>query len=233
MFPSDLDIRLGDGIAGMRKVTDVDLILTDIPSGKTQNQWDKLPDLSQFFEVAWSTLKPSGALIVFVSHLDVAAKLAVFPHFRYDLVWRKTIATGFFTAKNRPLKGHEHVLVFYRQQPTYNVQMRQGFEPIHAATRRSHGSNYGKVTKVTKSRAGATDRYPDSVLDFNSVGTTAKERRHPQQKPVDLLEWFVLSFTNPGDLVVDPFAGSGSTGEAAVKHNRRFVGWEIRSGSPS
>jgi hypothetical protein len=222
-------MQIGDGISGMAKLADVDMILTDIPSGKTRPGWDVLPDLNEFFDAAWSALKPSGVLAIIVSHLDVAAKLVVFPHYRFDLVWEKSIATGFLMAKSRPLKSHEHVLIFYRELPKYNVQMESGHTPIHAATKKSHGENYGEMTKQTKSRAGSTDRFPRSVLKFASVGTTAQNRAHPQQKPTDLLAWLIKSYSDEGDLIVDPFAGSGSCGVAAAGCGRSFIGWEIRA----
>ena len=53
--------------------------------------------------------------------------------------------------------------------------------------------------------------------------------KHPTQKPVELLERIVLPSTNPGDLILDPFMGSGTTGVAALKHRRRFVGIEMES----
>ena len=104
--------------------------------------------------------------------------------------------------------------------------MRQGLSPVHAnAGRTSTGENYGPAGGG-KSRVGATDRHPWSVLQFASVGTTDPKRRHPQQKPVELLRWCVRSYSRPGDLVVDPYAGSGSTGEACEAEGRLFRGWD-------
>ena len=90
------------------------------------------------------------------------------------------------------------------------------------------GENYGaQGNAVVRARAGCTMRYPTSVLAMPSVGTTCRHRRHSQQKHPDLLQWLVRTYSNEGELVVDPFAGSGSTGEAALAEGRRFVGWEL------
>jgi site-specific DNA-methyltransferase (adenine-specific) len=108
--------------------------------------------------------------------------------------------------------------------------MTQGHPPVHAATRKAGArpkNNYGQDVTDTTSRAGATDRYPGSVVVAASVGATAKGRVHPQQKPELLLQSLIRTYTNPGELVADPFAGSGSTVNVAVTEGRRGVGWDL------
>jgi site-specific DNA-methyltransferase (adenine-specific) len=146
--------------------------------------------------------------------------------FRYDLVWSKSVATGFLNARHRPLRAHELILVFARSRTVYHPQMVRGASPIHAARRKGCGENYNEA-RSAPSRAGATDRFPTSVLEFGCVGTSDRRRRHPQQKPEGLLRWLVRTYSNPRDLVVDPTAGSGSTGDAAEAEGRRFLGWDI------
>lgn len=222
-------LLLGDGIEGLREAADAGaaLVLTDIPAGITRAEFDVLPDLPEFFAAAWATLRPNGVIAVLVANMRVATTVAAHAHFRYDLIWEKSIATGFLNSKKQPLRAHEHILVFYRKPPHYAPQMRAGFEPVHAATRSNgHGANYGAQTKVTHARTGATDRYPTSVLHHGCVGTSAPERIHPQQKPVDLMRWLILTYTEASDVVLDPYAGSASTGVAAQQEHRRFAGWE-------
>lgn len=223
-------MNLGDGITGMLALNpgSVSLVLSDLPSGETRAEFDVQPDLEQLWRAVWHCLKPSGVAVMMASSLRFAADLraSAEPCFRHDLVWHKSVATGFLNAKRAPLRAHEFVLVFARQRHTYNVHMRGGATPIHACRRLNHSENYGAHVEVTSSRAGATDRYPTSVLDFASVGTSSKERVHPQQKPVALLRWLIETYSNPGDLVVDPYAGSGSTGVASQQCGRLFLGWE-------
>lgn len=221
-------MRTGCGIKGMTKLPRAScaLVLTDPPSGETRAVFDKKISLTDFWDAAWHVSK---LVVIMASSIRFAREVidSQDVYFKYELVWSKSVATGFLNAKKRPLRAHEYILIFAKGPHTYNPQMVEGATPIHAARRRSHGENYGPMTKSTESRAGATDRYPTSVLEFGSVGTSAKERIHPQQKPVPLLRWLIRTFSNPGDRVVDPFAGSGSTIEAAHLERRRAIGFEL------
>jgi hypothetical protein len=244
-------VELGCGIAGMGALQpgSVDLLLSDLPSGETQVAFDVRPDLGAFWEASWRALAPAGVAVVFASSLRFASELqASSKHFRYDIVWHKTLATGHLNARRRPLRAHEFILVFFRDTASvYNAQMSHGHGPIHQAHPTSHSANYGKFTRATDSRAGATDsragatdsragatdsragatdRYPVSVLRFSCVGTSSKHRTHPQQKPEPLLQWLTRTYSNPGALIVDPFAGSGSGGRAAAAEGRRWLGWD-------
>lgn len=224
-------VLLGDGIAELARLEpgSVDLLLSDLPSGATRHAYDKRPDLSAFWEATWSALRADGAAVLMASSMVFAnALVASQPtRFRYDMIWHKSLATGFLNARKRPLRAHEFILVFSRAEPPYIPQMLTGATPIHDARRASHGANYGAMSKATRTRLGAVDRYPVSVLPFASVGTSSRERVHPQQKPVDLLRYLLRTYSRQGGLVVDPFAGSGSTGEACAIEGRRFRGWDL------
>jgi DNA modification methylase len=223
-------VMLSDGVIGLRSIDagSAALVLSDLPSGATRAAFDTPPDLLDLWSEVWRVLRPDGVVLLMASSFRFAADLlsSQAQHFRYDLVWSKSLATGHLNASRCPLRAHEFILVFSRQSGTFNPQMLQGASPIHAARRAHNGENYGK-SKNTDSRAGATDRFPTSVLEFASVGTSSKDRVHPQQKPVPLLRWLVRSYSSPGDLVVDPYAGSGSTGVAAIAEGRRFQGFDL------
>jgi hypothetical protein len=227
-------VRLGDGVSGLLSLApgSASLVLSDLPSGETRAPFDRAPDLSALWPAIWRALGPGGTAALMASNLRFAARLlASQPDaFRYDLVWHKSLGGGFLNAKRRPLRAHEYVLVFWRgDQAHYSPQMRGGHKPINAtpAGRWDSGANYGATgTGAGRSRAGATDRYPCSVLQIRSLGTVHPHRRHPQQKPVDLMRWLVRTYSAPGDLVVDPYAGSGSAGEACRLEERAFAGWD-------
>jgi DNA modification methylase len=223
-------VMLLDGVVGLRSLAagSVALVLSDLPSGATQAEFDTPPDLPNLWPAIWRALRPDGVALLMASSFRFAADLlsSQKQHFRYDLVWSKSLATGHLNASRCPLRAHEFVLVFSRKPSTFNPQMLQGASPIHAARRAHNGENYGK-SRNTRSRAGATDRFPTSVLEFASVGTSSKERVHPQQKPVPFLQWLTRSYSNPGDLVVDPYAGSGSAGIASIAEGRRFRGFDL------
>lgn len=222
-------VALGDGIEGLGSVSGAALVLTDLPSGETQAQFDRAPNLLAFWKAAWGALRDDGAIVAMASNIRFASMLVASQPktFRYDLIWHKSLRTGFLNARRKPLRAHEFILVFCRSAPPYTVQLESGHPPIHNfGPGRSLGENYGANGVLKRNRGGATDRFPSSVLKFPSVGTSDRRRSHPQQKPVDLLRWLIRSYSKPGDLVLDPFAGSGSTGEAAHEEGRRFLGWD-------
>lgn len=222
---------LGDGLTGLESLEPgaVSLVLSDLPSGETAAKFDVPPDFDRFWPAVWRALKPNGCAVLFASSIRFAATvIASQPKaFRYDLVWEKSLATGHLNAATRPLRAHEFILVFARGNTTFHPQYVETGVPIsatgHAMALRSE--NYGSVMHRAMSRAGATDRHPRSVLHFGSVPTNGS-RVHPQQKPNDLLCNLVCQYSKPGELVVDPFAGSGSTLEAARSKGRLAMGWD-------
>lgn len=229
-------ITIGDGLEGMDRLTpgSVSLVLTDLPSGETRAPFDQKVDTAKFFAVCRRALKPNGTLIVMASSFRFAAEL--YDHgrdwFRYDLVWNKSIAVGFLNAGVAPIRDHEFILVFCRGAAPYNVQMIETGIPIrkNSTKGRSHGANYGKLTGVSGlSRAGATDRFMRSVLQNKSVGAKNPIRVHPQQKPDDLFRLLVRAYSGPGDLVVDPCCGSGTTDRSAEAEGRRSLCWDLRT----
>ena len=224
-------IELRDAVEGLRSLlpNSATLLFADLPSGATKAEFDKAPDLDSLWPAIWDVLRPAGTVVFMCSSIRFTTCVldSQEQHFRHDLIWSKSLATGHLNAARSPLRAHEFILVFCRVgTSTYNPQMLQGASPIHAARRRAHGENYNPMTTATESRAGATDRFPTSVLEFSSVGTSSKERVHPQQKPLPLLRWIVRTYTAPGDLVVDPYAGSGSMGQAALLEGRLFRGFD-------
>ena len=225
-------VELRDGVEGLLTLNSnsIDLVLSDLPSGSTQAPFDRVPDLRRFWPAVWNCLKPNGIVVLMASSLRFASTLLASQEarFRYDLIWSKSLATGHLNAQLAPLRSHENILVFSRARGCYYPQMTEGASPIHACRKKAgaEGENYGKTTTVTHSRAGKTDRYPVSVLEFASVGTSSKDRVHPQQKPVSLLRWLIRSYSTPGDWIVDPYAGSGSTGIAAREESRNFIGFD-------
>jgi DNA modification methylase len=146
--------------------------------------------------------------------------------FRYDMVWRKNKSTGFLNAKKRPLRIHESVLVFWEQEPRYEPQMTDGHEPGHAVNQRLSRTQVYGATPKKRTWGGSTKRYPVSVLDIPIVNNDSPDRIHPNQKPELLVEWFLLTYTRPGDVVLDPTFGSGSTLRAASRLGRSYVGFE-------
>lgn len=205
----------------------VDFVFADLPYGKTRNTWDKLVPIESLWKALRIACKP-GAAKVFTASQPFSSLLVAsnFEEFRHEMIWKKNKSSSFLNAKKMPLLAHENLLVFYREYPFYEVQKTGGHPPMHAATKKPTTSTcYGEHGPMPN-EAGTTLRYPTSVLEIPVVNNDDPERIHSNQKPVDLVEWFLRSYTRPGDLVLDPTAGSGTTLVAAKRLGRRYVGFE-------
>jgi site-specific DNA-methyltransferase (adenine-specific) len=204
----------------------IDMILCDLPYGTTQNKWDSIIPLDKLWEQYCRVIKDNGAIVLFAqTPFDKVLGCSNLKMLKYEWIWEKTSATGHLNAKKMPMKAHENILVFYKKLPTYNPQKTTGHTPVHSYTKhQDDGSNYGK-TLIGISGGGSTERYPRSVQVFKT--DKQKEALHPTQKPVDLLEYLIKTYTNEGETVLDNTMGSGSTGVAAVRTNRNFVGIEL------
>ena len=142
---------------------------------------------------------------------------------RYEWIWDKKLGAGYLNAKKMPIKRHENILVFYKKLPTYHPQMSKG-KPYNKGFKTDQSPNYGKQSgALIKNESG--DRYPTSIIEFSNANR--KNRFHPTQKPVDLLEYLIRTYTNEGELVLDNCMGSGSTGVACININRKFIGIEL------
>lgn len=144
--------------------------------------------------------------------------------FRYEWIWRKNLGTGFLNAKKMPLKCHENILVFYRRLPTYNPQFTEG-KPYSRGGTHATPNYHGGKTLYMERKVDTDKRYPRDILKYNSQ-PVANLSFHPTQKPVDLLEYLIKTYSNEGELILDATMGSGSTGVAAVNTGRRFIGFE-------
>lgn len=201
----------------------VDLVLADLPYGTTQNKWDVRMQL----EVLWSHYRrvaKSSAAIVLTSAQPFTTLLAAsnLEEFRYTYAWIKNRKTGNLNAKRRPMIGHEDICVFYREQPTFNVQLKSPKYKLRKGSAISKTTNYGNVVGdayVKPDYDGMVTA--DSVLEFD-----CETGLHPTQKPVSLMEYLILSYTNPGDIVMDNCMGSGTAGVASMKNGRGFIGIE-------
>ena len=203
----------------------VDLLLTDPPYGITNIDWDKAVDWRSFWPEADRVCRPTAPIVIFASGKFVPELLnSNLKYFRYELIWEKHLAVGHLDANRRPLRAHEQILIFARKfgGSTYNPQKTEG--KSHTIGKAKSPVHYGKTTGRTKE--SVTNLYhPRSVLKYSNVvrGTSL----HPTAKPLELVEWLVRSYSNPGDLVLDPFCGSGTTLAAAMIAGRHGIGSEI------
>ena len=204
----------------------VDMIFTDPPyDGMTHNKWDKAIDLDKMWKEFSRIIKEHGVIAIW-SQSPFNHRLAISNEklYRYEWVIEKTQPGGFLNAKKMPMRCHENVLIFYKKLPPYNPQMTHGHERKVAKERPGNlarGGNYGEYGANTYD---STDRYPRDVLTFS--WDKQKSALHPTQKPVKACEYFIKTYTQPGDVVLDPFMGSGSICLAAKNLGREFIGIE-------
>lgn len=217
---SEMNLMLGDCLERMKEIPDhsVDLVLADLPYGTTQNKWDSVIPLGRLWSEYWRVCR-GPVVLTAQPPFDKLLGASQLHFLKYEWIWRKSKPTGHLNAKKQPMKAHENVLVFYREQCTYNPQglVRKAVPTIRKG--RDNGTNYGKSDKDALQEFGS---YPVSVLDIPSVGSTL----HPTQKPVALMEYMIRTYTNDGDMVLDNTMGSGTAGVACVRTNRNFIGIE-------
>lgn len=217
----------GDCLKLMKNIPDksVDMVLCDLPFGTTMNKWDSVIDFDELWTAYKRIIKNNGAIVLFGQGL-FTAELACSNKemFRYRLVWEKTKAGGFLNARRMPLQAHEDISVFYKKLPTYNPQMETGKPYVKRAVTNGDGGCYGKFDRVGQTNINNGTRFPRSVLRFSNDNHNSI---HKTQKPVQLLEYLIRTYTNEGETVLDNCMGSGSTGVACVNTNRDFIGIEL------
>ena len=205
----------------------VNLILADLPFGVTQHKHDKIIPFPELWQNYGRIIKDNAAILLFAQgtfYVDLVNSNRKM--FRYDLVWDKQLSTGHLNANRMPLRIHEQVAVFYKKQPVYNPQFTKG-RPIHSKGKsykqKLHvNNNYGKFEPLESD--GRTEKHPTSILSFQKPHSSSA--LHRTAKPIELLEYLILTYSNEGDVVLDNTMGSGGTGVAAVNWNRSFIGIE-------
>jgi site-specific DNA-methyltransferase (adenine-specific) len=219
---------LGDCLELMPKIENesIDMILCDLPYGTTSQKWDIVIPFNELWEQYERIIKPNGAIVLFGKN-PFTAKLILSNEklFKYELIWEKTRAGNNMQVCKQPSAIHENILVFYKKQPTYN-DLKFKVDEKYIDKRKSINDSFysnGHYKGVMKRKADDGLRHPQSVLPFNSVW---KKGMHPTEKPTELFEWLVKSYTNESELVLDNTAGSGTTAEACFNTNRNYIQFE-------
>lgn len=146
--------------------------------------------------------------------------------FRYEWIWHKPMAVGFLNANRMPMRSHEIISVFYKKLPQYNPQFAEGKPYVIKNMKNRESDNYGKFKGDNGTLVNTGKRYPRDVITISNGNANSK---HPTAKPVPLLEYFIKTYTNVGETVLDNCMGSGSTGVACINTNRKFIGMELES----
>ena len=223
-----IDLHKGDCLELMKSIPDhsIDMILCDLPYGRTQNKWDAIIPFVEMWEQYERIIKSNGCIALFCDGLFMAElMLSNRKWWKYNLVWDKVLTSGFLNANRMPLRSHEEIAIFYKELPTYNPQKVKG-KPNHSkgAPKEVSNNNYGQFGFVDNSAELGDMKHPKSIITVPKPHPSTMI--HPTQKPVEVLEWLINTYTNEGETVLDNCMGSGSTGIACINTHRNFVGIE-------
>ncbi|SKA07868.1 DNA-methyltransferase [Fructilactobacillus lindneri] len=226
----------GDCLELMKGIPDksIDMILCDLPYGTTANKWDKILPAEILWGQYLRIIKPKGAIVLFTSG-QFTNKLINSQNdiYRYKWVWEKNRRGNFVNAKNRPMTSYEEICVFSKgiTANTKNTDLKMNYYPqglieinkIKKHSDTQFGTMAGKRPSHKKVTVQKYTNYPSDILKFDCVS----KPEHPTQKPLELLEYLIRTYTRENETVLDNTMGSGSTGVACVNTNRNFIGMEL------
>ena len=225
-----INLMQGDSLELMKTIPDgsVDMVLTDPPYGTTACKWDSVIP----FDLMWGQLKRvtkrNGAIVMTASQPFTSALImSNVKMFKYCWMWEKNLKTGNLNARRMPMGGHEDIVVFCKGLATYNPQKR-----VRTTEQKSGNKKNSKTSVYGKQKEDYVDRQsdlisPDTVIKGIKCVHNSSGKLHPTQKPVALMEYLIKTYTNEGEAVLDFTMGSGTTGVAARKLNRKFIGIEL------
>ncbi len=207
----------------------VDAIITDLPYGTTACAWDTIIPFVPMWEQVKRVLKPNGVFVTTASQpFTSALVMSNLEWYRYDYVWNKLKAANFLFGNNQPLKKTEYIHVFYGMQPTYNPIKTKNTNGRQKSGRKGIGNTIHQHLPNAPKRSMAGKNYEDDMLLPDNIIEISKPSNpiHPTQKPVALYEYLIRTHTNPGETVLDFCFGSCTTGVAALRTQRAFIGIE-------
>ncbi len=229
------EILLGDCLELMKDIPNgsIDMILADLPYGTTSIKWDSVIPLEDLWNCYNRIIKDDGAIVLFSSQPFTSKLVMSNPKmYKFEWIWQKTMPTGMGNSSFMPMKYHENILVFYKSKPTYNPQMEKrsdvGIDRLKNSGKVKQGSKKGEHFSATK-HTGTYFEYdktkvlPKSVQLFGSVPNCNGTKLHPTQKPIELFQYLIKTYTNENDLVLDNTAGSGTTAIACLNTKRQFI----------
>lgn len=203
--------------------------MCDLPYGTTACKWDTVIPFEPLWEQYNRIIKDNGAVVLFSTQPFTTALInSNLKQYRYNWYWKKNNKTGFSYARYQPMRCIEDICVFYKKPPVYNPQGLIVLEnpkiKRKAPTKKDTAYHLNKKQQIFTSKY---TNYPVHILEFANEAVSNRNRYHPTQKPVKLLEYLIKTYTNPGDVVLDNCMGSGSTGVACVNTGRQFIGIEL------
>ena len=221
---NEVEIIAGSCLAILPTIAEnsVDMVLADLPYGTTYAPWDSPIPLGPLWELLLKVTKPKAALVFTASQpfssILVMSRLDLFV---CEWIWDKANAANFANANRQPLKVHESVLVFATGQPTYNPQKTIGL--VNHKQGDKAKKNISETRRISN-RVGddlSGLKFPKSIQVVPKH--SSQSPLHSTQKPVALFAYFIRTYSNPGNLILDCTAGSGTAGVACRLTGRRAI----------
>lgn len=242
---SNIQLYQGDCLEVMKDIPDksIDLICADLPYGSTSCSWDSVIPFDILWEQYKRVLKSNGVVVLFGSQPFTTQMIqSNINWFREELIWLKNKPASGMLCDKRHMKIHENIEIFSPVGDyTYNPQKWLISDREFITQRKTFKENeyignqiYGATTRTRKPDTG--ERNPISIVSCQVPFTPQKSksysdnvdlRYHPTQKPIELLEYLIKTYSNENDTVLDNCMGSGSTGVACKNLNRNFIGIEL------
>lgn len=226
----------------IKKGIKVDAIIGDPPYSTTRSKWDKIIPYNQMWNYFKRIRKDKSAIVLFGQEpFSSNLRLSNINEYRYDWKWVKNHQTGFANANYRPMIKHEDIMVFSDGNASaggkaYHMNYYpQGLVEVNIKKKNSSGrqglvsysnNNINKNNQLMQDNSEYIQKYtnyPSNILCYDCETKYV----HPTQKPLALMEYLIKTYTKEGDLVIDPFMGSGTTGVACINTDRRFIGIEL------
>lgn len=223
-----IDLIKGDCLVEMQNIPDksIDAIICDLPYGTTACKWDSVIPFGEMWGQLLRIIKPNSAIVLFGSEpFSSALRMSNITRYRYDWVWNKHLAGNIFLAKHQPMKIHENIIVFNVSREKY-YPIKTDLDKI-----RNYKDKYGGGESFGKKGTGdvihtTVGKFPKSIIDISN-SNRKKGGFHPTEKPIELMEYLIKTYTNENETVLDFTMGSGSTGVACKNTNRDFIGIEM------
>ena len=229
----NINLYQGDCLELLKDIPDgaVDMILCDLPYGTTNCAWDSVIPFEPLWEQYERIIRDDGAICLFGQEpFSSNLRLSNLKIYRYEWIWKKPYGANYLIIKKQPFRVHETISVFSKKPANTSPEVMRYFPMMREGKPYSaKGGGIRKPTSTVRNFKAILpcdnpgERYPESILSFDFD----KEKYHPTQKPVALLEYLIKTYTRGGEVVLDNCMGSGSTGVACVQTGRKFIGMEL------
>lgn len=223
-------LMLGDCLERMKEIPDgsVDMVLCDPPYGTTACKWDSIIPLEPMWEQLKRVIKPNGAIVMTAGQPFTTTLIASnMKMFKYCWVFGKSLPVGHGYAKYRPMSNHEDIVVFSNGggKTPYNPQKTPREKPRTYTRKSASLSGSSSMTSHDGETRILDGKNPTTIQMFNT--SIQRGKVHPTQKPVELMEYLIKTYTNEGETVLDFTFGSNTTGVACKNLNRKYIGIEM------